>query len=649
LYLSERTDISIVIVNYNVKDFLLECLRSIESASKGLDIETIVVDNNSSDGSVEFLEPLFPQVTFIKAGDNLGFGKANNIGIKRAKGKYLLILNPDTLLEQNTLHAMFEYMEQNPGIGIAGCKVLNPDGTFQSACRRGFPTPWASFCKLFGLQKLFPKSTLFGKYNPTVRDENESYYVDAVIGAFMFCRTELIKEIGGFDEKFFMYGEDLDMCYRVQKAGYKVGYFSGATIIHYKGESSKRSSINEVKHFYQAMEIFAKKHFSHSALFLLFLRLGIVVRAGLAYLNKNKLSIGVMLFDLVIINLAMMVGTSFKFDSFFGFPSHAYPTVFIVVTLVLLTAGVAVGEYFEGKPSFRKSLLAIMVSFFVLSSLTYFFKDYAFSRGVVLVTIAFTLIFSFLARAAISFYERISGSRRDRKILFVGNNEKTSSIIDKLTSAETFSANIVGIVANSPSSNTALNYPILGSLDYLHNIINENEIEEVIITDDSIDSTALMKIVSSQRNDKVRFHVAQEYEELLAARIINEITGSEPTLPNYNLSKFRYRFIKRLSDISISIFLLTLGIPLVYLLFGKTVGKWKNLFNVLIGKYSFIGLYKTKGSKNSMGKPGLIGLAHISRPERLSEQSIENLNDYYLRNFNLSLDVDIFIKYLFRK
>lgn len=268
-------DISIIIVNYNVKDFLEQCLYSIRKSRKEFFVEVFVVDNNSTDSSIEYLEPLFPEVKFIQTGKNLGFSKANNIAINQANSKYTLILNPDTILSEDTLEMMYKYMELHPEVGISGCKVLNGDGTFQLACRRGFPTPWTSFTKLFGLQRLFPKSKFFAKYNQTFLSEDENYYIDAVIGAFMFCNTQLIKSLGGFDESYFMYGEDLDLCRQVQLSGKQVAYYHETTIIHFKGESTKRSSINEVKHFYEAMEIFAKKYFSYSKLFLMFLRFGI--------------------------------------------------------------------------------------------------------------------------------------------------------------------------------------------------------------------------------------------------------------------------------------------------------------------------------------------------------------------------------------
>ena len=333
----KQIDVSIVIVNYNVKDFLHQCLTSIQKAKHDLSLEVFIVDNASTDGSMDFLEPLFPDFIFIRSHINSGFPVANNIAIRQAKGKYLLILNPDTILAEDTLIEMIKYMNENPEVGISGCKVLNGDGSFQLACRRGFPTPWASFCKLFGLQTLFPNSKLFSKYNQTFRSVDETYYIDAVIGAFMFCDTKLIQEIGGFDETYFMYGEDLDLCRQVQLKSRYVAYYHKTTIIHFKGESTRRSSIDEIKHLYEAMEKFASKYFANSAVFILFLKIGIFSRSILARIIKNIIPFFLIFSDLLFINLALMVGTFAKFGNFLGFPSYAYPIVFIVVSLIYFT------------------------------------------------------------------------------------------------------------------------------------------------------------------------------------------------------------------------------------------------------------------------------------------------------------------------
>ena len=192
-------DLSIIIVNYNVKEFLQNLIHSIEKASTNLTKEIIIIDNASDDGSVEFIKEKFPQIKLIANQTNLGFGKANNIGLKQAAGKYILLINPDTLVAEDTFEKMIQFFESNKNVGLAGCKILNPDGTLQLACRRSFPGPWTSFTKVTGLSTLFPKSKIFARYNLTYLDETKSYEVDAISGSFMMMRKEVYEKVGGFD------------------------------------------------------------------------------------------------------------------------------------------------------------------------------------------------------------------------------------------------------------------------------------------------------------------------------------------------------------------------------------------------------------------------------------------------------------------
>ncbi len=648
----QQTDISIVIVNYNVRDFLLQCLRSIEQAAEpdGINIEVIVVDNNSKDGSVEFLEPKFPSVKFISLDENIGFGRANNIGIEKSNGEYVLILNPDTILSEDTLSVMKQYMDDNTEVGMAGCKLLNPDGSFQVACRRGFPTPWASFTKLFGLQKLFPKSKLFARYNQTYLSVDKTYYIDALMGAFMFCRRDALEQSGGFDEQYFMYGEDLDLCYNFHKLGWKVAYVHSTSIIHYKGESTRRSSINEVGHFYEAMKIFARKYYGRSTLFLSFLKLGIMFRAFLAYMKKYRRSIFFMILDTLILNLSLLAATKIRFGEFLNFPPYAYPTVFIVPSVIVIIAMIAVGEYFEQKPGIIRAFTGFMISFFVLSSLTYFFKEFAFSRGILLMTIGLTFLISALLRGIVALFDKFAGKESDRRLLIVGSNSQTGNIINSLRQAGSRNVDIVGLVnVGSNSFDNTWNLPVVGNFDYLPKIIEDNKIREVIICDRSLPRSEILRTLTAAPKLNVRFHFANEYEEFIASRIINEVSGIDIAFSDYKLSVFRYKLAKRLADITISIFLLTIGLPMVYLLFPNAKETIKNLFRVLKGQKSFVGYYPVAGEQPSIGKPGIIGLAHISRPERLPESAIVNLNNYYIRHFSLSLDADIFLKFIFRK
>ena len=315
-------DLSIIIVNYNVKEFLQNLIHSIEKASSNLKKEIIIIDNASDDGSVDFIREKFPQIKLIANQKNLGFGKANNIGLKEATGKFILLINPDTIVAEDTFEKMIKFFESNDSAGLAGCKILNPDGTLQLACRRSFPGPWTSFTKVTGLSSLFPSSKIFARYNLTYFDENQTYEVDAISGSFMMMRKEVYEKVGGFDEQFFMYGEDLDLCYRIQKDGFKVYYVHSTQIIHYKGESTKRSSFDETKVFYSAMHLFVKKHLSSSLLVEVILRSAIAVRSVFAFIGARKLVIISVILDFIVFDLCLFASEKIyhSLSNWGGFP-----------------------------------------------------------------------------------------------------------------------------------------------------------------------------------------------------------------------------------------------------------------------------------------------------------------------------------------
>ena len=254
--------LSVIIVNYNVKFYLEQCLESVRRASKGLQVEAFVVDNLSTDGSVAYLRERFPEVTFIENRENVGFARANNQAIRQSKGRYVLLLNPDTFVGEDTLVRMVKFMEAHPEAGGAGAYMLNADGTFAPESRRGLPTPFVAFCKMSGLTKLFPKSRLLGRYYMGYLDANEVNEIEAISGACMMLRREALDKVGLLDEDFFMYGEDIDLSYRVLKGGYK-NYFIPTRMLHYKGESTAKNSYRYAYTFYQAMRLFFRKHYGH--------------------------------------------------------------------------------------------------------------------------------------------------------------------------------------------------------------------------------------------------------------------------------------------------------------------------------------------------------------------------------------------------
>lgn len=255
-------DLSIIIVNYNVKYFIEQCLHSVNKAVANIDTEVFVVDNNSVDGSCQMIKEKFPWVKLIENKDNRGFSKANNQALKIALGEFCLLLNPDTLVEEDTFIKCIRFMHENEDAGALGVHMIDGSGNFLPESKRALPKPSVAFYKIFGLSRLFPKSRIFSRYHLGYLNKDQNHSVEVLAGAFMFIRSAVLKKTGYLDEDFFMYGEDIDLSYRITVAGYKNYYFSETSIIHYKGESTKKSSVNYVLVFYNAMIIFAKKHFT---------------------------------------------------------------------------------------------------------------------------------------------------------------------------------------------------------------------------------------------------------------------------------------------------------------------------------------------------------------------------------------------------
>ncbi|MBI4671910.1 MAG: glycosyltransferase family 2 protein [Chloroflexi bacterium] len=300
------SDLGLVILNYNTRDVLRECLRSLQQ-TRGVDVEVVVVDNASSDGSAEmlraeFLGNTFPPVRLIASDKNGGFAYGNNLALREFLARpnpprALMLLNSDTQVPPDALRAMLDFLDARPDAGIVGPKLVLRDGSLDLACRRSFPTPQVSLYRMIGLSKLFPKSKHFGRYNLTYLDEDETAQVDSVVGAAMLLRTDALRQAGILDEAFFMYGEDLDLALRIKQKGWNAYYYPGATILHHKRESSRRSKKAQIE-FYRAMYIFYEKHYRATTPFYLdwIVRGGIAAKGGLALapeiFRKRELATG---------------------------------------------------------------------------------------------------------------------------------------------------------------------------------------------------------------------------------------------------------------------------------------------------------------------------------------------------------------------
>ncbi|NHN34289.1 glycosyltransferase family 2 protein [Paenibacillus agricola] len=254
-------DVSVIILNYNTCELTLNAVASVYASEVSYSYEIIVVDNHSSDSSVAEIRARYPEVRLVENPSNDGFSRGNNIGIRLAIGRYILLLNSDTIIGSDTLQTMITFMDSNLSVGASGCKIVLPDGSLDKACKRGFPTPSASFYYASGISKLFPKEPRFNQYQLGYLDPDKDYPVDCLVGAFMLVRKQVLDQVGMLDEEFFMYGEDIDWCYRIKQGGWQIHYYPYTQIVHHKGASSRRKPFKIIYEFHRAMYLFHKKHY----------------------------------------------------------------------------------------------------------------------------------------------------------------------------------------------------------------------------------------------------------------------------------------------------------------------------------------------------------------------------------------------------
>jgi len=647
-------DLSVIIVNYNVKEFLQNLLESLKKASQGIKTEIIVIDNASDDGSVEIIREKFSFVNLIDSKVNLGFGRANNLGLQIARGKYLLLINPDTIVREDTFHKLIDFFENTPDAGLAGCKVLNPDGTLQLACRRGFPGPWTSFTKIAGLSHLFPKSKLFATYNLTYLNENETYEVDAISGSFMMLRREVYEKVGGFDPDFFMYGEDLDFCYRTKMSGFKVYYFHDTEIIHYKGESTKRSSMDETKVFYQAMHLFVQKHFSSSAIVVLLLRAAIFLRNIIAFLGVYRLVATGIIFDFVFLMISMSSADRlYLSENWSGFPEIVKPMIFIIPAAIQIIISASSGIYRKNSLSVLRNIGALFVGFVFLSSITLFLKQFAFSRAVLLIYYIAALVLLSAWRIILKLVFKIGviSDLRKTRTLVVGSAENTAALIERIRSNYLRIYNVVGLIGVSRRNigEKVGQYNVIGSLENILKIIREFKVDKVIISAEDISYEKIFSVVSQCQGEKVEFLLAGSSNEFLVGKSSITMLDHIPLLKvDYNISSLNHRILKRSFDFLLSSVILLFVYPLLFLFLklfsadGTALRLLRQVPMVFSGRKSFVGPEENSRVNGLyLGRNGITGLWFTENFDRSDDKETERLNLYYAKNQNIWLDIEI--------
>jgi len=510
-------DLSVIIVNYNVRHFLEQCLHSVRRGIErlnetGRQAEVFVVDNNSVDGSVGEIRRKFPEVQIIENRENVGFSKANNQAITRSSGRYVLLLNPDTVVEEDTFLKCMGFMDSHPEAGALGVKMINGKGVFLPESKRAFPTPEVSFYKMFGLTYLFPGSRRFGRYYLGNLDNDQIHTVDVLAGAFMFIRKETLEKTGYLDETFFMYGEDIDLSYRIVQSGYQNYYFPETTIIHYKGESTKKGSLNSkkgslnfVKMFYQAMIIFAGKHFNtrKARTTRVLINMAIYFRAALSLVRRIASRVYRPLLDGIIIYLGYLVALPFweqiRFDRADYYPPrflHFVVPAYILIWLLSL--------YYSGgydRPvrliSFLKGhLLGTLIILVIYALLP---LEWRFSRALIFLGSLWAIIGTLAIRlvlhlAHLSDYQ--IDLNRQKRMVIVGMEEEARRVSSLLQETQA-RPEIIGFV--SPSSSTPENGGnpgYIGHIDQIDEIAAVNRVDEIVFCSKDLSSRSIIQIMT---------------------------------------------------------------------------------------------------------------------------------------------------------
>ncbi|MCF7822868.1 MAG: glycosyltransferase [Candidatus Marinimicrobia bacterium] len=666
--------LSIIIVNYNVKAFLQQALESIYKATRNLETEIFVVDNHSVDGSIELLEAVFPQVKLIVNSENLGFAKANNLALERAAGDYVWLLNPDTLVQEDTPQKLIQVMESDAKIGMLGCKILNDDGSLQLACRRSFPTPWVAFTKLLGLASLFPKSKLFGRYNLTHLDENEAWEVEAISGSCMFLRKEALNEVGFLDESFFMYGEDLDWAFRFREKQWKVYYTPETSIVHYKGESSKVAAWDSLTHFYSAMDIFARKHFSSSSRFPLqwLLRGGILVRFLVSIVTKLGKNIMRYFLDLGGLLLLTLLAIYLKFNTLQVLDQYVYVLpVYLGIWMAVISS---FGLYRAYKYSVSRSVVAVTIGFLINVTLTYFFKEYAFSRGVMLLSFLGALVWVPGWRIFASTRRTENYELGTQRTLIIGDLKSASDIHSKLMTNLGLGYTPVGIVLIDDLEGK--DERVIGKLDDLLDLVQYHKIDDVIFTSDKFELKQIFEYLPalSQQGVKIKL-VPGNLSFIIGKSTVENLQPVQFVDMDFKYFHTGSRFFKRLFDILIGLLFYLFIRPfqgiairmqkltekqmhfgkrdyMIYVTKNGRVTFWSNLSLlplVIQGKLSLVGSpLELKESEHAV-KRGLFSLESVRGGTQLSEEERYSLLNYYLHNHSGLLDLEIIIKSMLGK
>ena len=633
--------LSVIIVNYNVKYFLEQCLYSVQKASLGIDAEIIVADNNSTDGSREYLENMFPAVNFIWNSGNIGFAKANNQALAKAKGDYVLFLNPDTILSEDSIKKCLRFFANNKMAGAVGIHMIDGSGNFLKESKRALPSPLTSLFKLSGLARLFPRSATFARYHLGHLPEKDNHEVDVLAGAFMMMPKKVLDEIGNFDERFFMYGEDVDLSYRIQKAGYKNFYFAESTIIHFKGESTKRGSLNYVRLFYKAMSLFVKKHYSGSkaGVFIFLIQAAIIIRAFFSALGKLLKKIGLPILDAIII-LGSFGLTRILWSNYIRQEINYSPNVlfiaFPVFTSLFLVTAFYSGLYDKGYKQMQLIRSTAIAALVLLSVYALLPESIRFSRGILVtgIGLAFVLMNTMRLLFIKWHYLEISNENEERRQTIVVAAEKDFFIIDEMLQNAGMTERVLGRVGNDLNGFN----PVLGNIKQLPQLVKKYQVKEIIFCENGLSYKSIIAGINAlPGTTRNKFHASGS----------NSIVGSDSknTSGGFIANSIKYRIElplqrrnKRLLDIVVSILLL-LAVPVIIFIKKNAAGFYRNVFAVLIAKKTWIGYASEAKGLPAIKTPVITSTALPEILNDLPAESLQKSDEWYASGYTAMTDL----------
>jgi len=641
-------DLSVIIVNYNVKYFLEQCLHSVKRAGAELSTEVFVVDNNSVDGSASMVQEKFPSVKLIRNDENLGFSVANNQAIRESCGRYVLLLNPDTVIEEDTLEKCLGYMDEHPKTGSLGVKMIDGKGDFLPESKRALPTPSVAFYKVFGLSRLFPRSKVFGRYHLGFLNKDETHTVEILPGAFMMLRKSALDEVGLLDESFFMYGEDIDLSYRLLKAGYENIYFPETTIIHYKGESTKKGSLNYVMTFYNAMRIFARKHYSRKMArsYSAIINIAIYFRALLAILRRFIRNFSAPVLQAAVVYLGFYLlkpaWELYKFQGTSQYPEEYMTIVVPIYILVWLLSLFFSGAYDSPVKPFNIFKGIFIGSGIILVIYALLPESLRFSRAILLLGAGWATISIYLL-SIIFHFTRLTGIRfevrRNKKLIIIGKQTEARRVESLLSEAES-NLSIMGYVNPDPVEEDAY----IGHIKQLKEIISVNNIEELIFCASDMSSQDIIGLMMTLTNGKVQYKIAPPASlSIIGSHSINT-PGDIYLIDFESITKPSNKRIKRLFDILSSLILLVL-LPLLIFVVRKPGQAFINILNVFSGKYSWVGFHPIPDQPKLPNiRHGILFPSDALGGENIPQDTMVNLNLMYVKNYSVFTDAGILVR-----